>query len=369
MKGFSDPDESLLAVIISHPHQDHYGLSKFLRDDLPIVIGEAAHNILNASIPFTPSGISFKKTIYMKDRESFNIGPFEIRPYLVDHSAYDAYALFISAGGKKLFYSGDFRAHGRKAKLFEKLLSNPPNGIDVLLMEGTTIGRTQAEEEFQTEDDLTSDFVNTIQATKGLCMIWSSGQNIDRLVTAYKACRKTRRQLIIDMYTAEILQAIGNDKLPQENWDGMRVFLPESQKKRIIKGSLFDIPNKYKSHRIYPESLSKEAKSSVMLIRPSMCEDLEKAKCLAGSRLIHSLWDGYLKMDQQKPLLHWLDQHKIPLTKIHTSGHASLADLKRFSEAINARKLVPIHSFNTDRFPEFFNKVENKEDGVWWEIE
>jgi len=33
--GFKEADETLLGVVISHPHQDHYGLAKYLRLDLP----------------------------------------------------------------------------------------------------------------------------------------------------------------------------------------------------------------------------------------------------------------------------------------------------------------------------------------------
>ncbi len=40
--GFREPDETLLGVVISHPHQDHYGLAKYLRNTLPIFIGAAA---------------------------------------------------------------------------------------------------------------------------------------------------------------------------------------------------------------------------------------------------------------------------------------------------------------------------------------
>jgi ribonuclease J len=36
------------------------------------------------------------------------------------HSAYDAYSLLIGADGQRLFYSADFRGHGRKAALFEQ---------------------------------------------------------------------------------------------------------------------------------------------------------------------------------------------------------------------------------------------------------
>ncbi len=160
VKGFREPDSTLLAVAISHPHQDHYGLAHYLRPELPILIGEAAHHILRAASAFTPSGVDFKNTTYLQDRRPIDLGPFEITPYLVDHSAYDAYAFLVSADGKRLFYSGDLRGHGRKARTFEALLQYPPANIDVLLMEGTVIGREDAGNGFRTEQDLEEEFVS-----------------------------------------------------------------------------------------------------------------------------------------------------------------------------------------------------------------
>jgi ribonuclease J len=55
------------------------------------------------------------------------------------------------------------------------------------------------------------------------------------------------------------------------------------------------------------------------------------------------------------------------MSQIHTSGHASIPDLQRLARAINARMVVPIHSFEAGRFPEFFDNVEIKEDGIWWD--
>jgi len=81
------------------------------------------------------------KTLQICDGMSISLGPFIITPYLVDHSAYDAYAIQIEADGKKLFYSGDFRGHGRKRKLLDRLVAHPPVKIDTLLMEGTTLSR------------------------------------------------------------------------------------------------------------------------------------------------------------------------------------------------------------------------------------
>ncbi|MBX3302228.1 MAG: MBL fold metallo-hydrolase [Nitrospira sp.] len=368
VKGFRKPEPSLLAVVISHPHQDHYGLTKYLLPDTPMIMGAAAERILKAAGLFTPAGVAFQRVRHLEHRIPLSVGPFTLTPFLNDHSAYDAYSLLIEADGQRLFYSGDLRGHGRKARIFQQFLKSPPTDIDVLLMEGTTIGRRTAAKRFCTEQELEPCFVEQMRQAPGMVLVWTSAQNIDRLVTMFKACKKSGRQLVIDMYTAEILRATGNPKLPQATWEGIKVFLPQSQKRQILKGKLFTLANRYKAARIYPEQLAEQASRSVLLFRPSMRRDLEKAGCLKGARLIYSLWPGYLKRKEQHPFLEWLDSHHIPLTECHTSGHASISDLQAFAQAINPKMLVPIHSFETKRFTEFFDRVEQKEDGKWWKV-
>ena len=368
VKGFREHEPSLLAVVISHPHQDHYGLAKYLLPDTPMIMGAAAERILKAASVFTPVGVAFQRVRHLEHRVPLSIEPFTLTPFLNDHSAYDAYSLLIEADGQRVFYSGDLRGHGRKARIFQQILKNPPEDIDVLLMEGTTIGRVSAAKQFPAERELEACFLEQIRQTPGLVLVWASAQNIDRFVTMFKACKKSGRQLVIDMYTAEILRATGNPKLPLATWDGIKVFLLQSQKRQIIKNKLFPSAECYKATRIYPEQLAEQASQSVMLFRPSMSRDLEKAECLKGAHVIYSLWPGYLKRKEQHPFLEWLEHHDIPLTHCHTSGHASLSDLQAFAQAINPKMLVPIHSFETKRFKEFFNRVEQKEDGKWWEV-
>ena len=121
---------------------DHYGLAKYIRPEVPVYIGEAAHNIMKAASAYVPNGTYFTAPHFIANLTPVEIGPFRITPYLVDHSAFDAYSLLVEADGKRVFYSGDFRGHGRKRKLFEAMVARPLKDIDVLLMEGTTIGRT-----------------------------------------------------------------------------------------------------------------------------------------------------------------------------------------------------------------------------------
>ena len=367
VRGFDRPDPSLLGVILSHPHQDHYGLAYRLPKDTLFLIGKAAERVLFAAATFVSARARFQRVLHLEDRKPIALAPFTITPFLMDHSAYDAYAVLVEADGAALFYSGDLRAHGRKAALFHKLLRVPPARVDVLLMEGTTLRRRETA--YPTEADLESRFVEWFRQTRGMPLVWCSGQNIDRMVTIFRACRKARRQLICDMYTAHVLRATGNPSVPHAGWDGIKIFLPRSQKMQIRRKQEFELAKGYRPWRIYPEALAGAAAKSVMLFRPSMIRDLEEAGCLDGARVICSLWSGYLQEESAQPMLQWVERRGLPLEQCHTSGHASVTDLVKLRTAFPKAPVVPIHTDRPERFPEVFGNVRQRADGEWWAVD
>ena len=366
--GFRDRDDSLLGVVISHPHLDHYGLARHIRPEVPVYIGEDAHNILKAASAYLHNGHAFTDPGFIKHKEQLELGPFRITPYLVDHSAFDAYSLLIEANGKRVFYSGDFRAHGRKKGLFESMVKYPPKDIDILLMEGTTLGRSGTSEGFATEADLEEAFAQAFRETKGIHFVWTSAQNIDRMVTIFRAARRMGRTLVIDLYTAIILEATGKNRIPQSDWDGVKLYIPHRQRVYIKNNKLFDDLKRHNAARIFPQHLPDLSGQGVMLFRPMMMSDKGVKTALDGARLSYSMWEGYLKRESTRRARTWLKENNIPMQVIHTSGHASVADLKRFADALAPRQLIPIHSFETGRFGEFFDNVVQQQDGVWWEV-
>ena len=368
VSGFEKGDVSLLGVVLSHPHLDHYGLAFRLPRTITFLMGEASERILAAAAVFTPSGGTFDHVIHLVNRKPIELGPFLITPFLMDHSAYDSYALLIESGGKRIFYTGDLRGHGRKAKLFDRLVAHPPKNVDVLLMEGTTITRAGTDKGFPTEKDIEDQLVKIFHNTKGLPLIWCSGQNIDRLVTVYRAAKRSNRQFIMDMYTAHILKATGNPRIPQADWKGVRVFLPVFQKRRIKRRAAFDVADLYHDFRVFPEELAGMADHSVMLFRPSMQQDVESAGCINGACLVYSLWDGYREEDKMKPFLAWLDRRGILLHPCHTSGHASLCDLQRLRNAFGSAVVVPVHCAEPELFAKVFDRVDRHPDNEWWEV-
>jgi ribonuclease J len=139
-------------VLISHPHSDHYGLMQFLNKDIPVFLGMATHEILKLNNIFLYQNNTIENPIYFEKSKPFQIGEFNITAFWNDHSAFDSYSFLIEANGKSVFYSGDFRGHGRKEKAYKWFTHNAPKNVDCLLIEGTTIGR--ATNKFKTENEI-----------------------------------------------------------------------------------------------------------------------------------------------------------------------------------------------------------------------
>ena len=357
---------SLCGIVISHPHQDHYGLLPWM-PATPVLMGNAARRILRAAAPFMRQPPLNLDGPSLVDRQTVNLGPFRITPYLVDHSAYDSYALLIEADRKRLFYSGDLRIHGRKRKLVERLMATPPASLDVLLLEGTTLGRaSNVPPKF--EDDIEDELAGIFRETTGLALVHVSAQNIDRLVSIFRACLKTHRTLVVDLYTAKILAATGNDHIPQSDWDRIALCVPQRQRLQIKKTGLFDALEQHSRHRIFPKTLAKNPGGYALIFRELWIRDLDRANCLDGACLIHSQWDGYLKEDRFRGIDAWRQAHGMPFHQVHTSGHASPADLKRLVTALNPKILVPIHSDAPERYSDLYPRVVAHTDGDWWEV-
>lgn len=359
--GLGEDDGTLLGVVLSHPHLDHYGLLPELRADLPVWLGRGAQRLLDAAAPFAPNSALPQAITPYEDRKPFTVGPFTITPYLMDHSAYDAYSLLVEADGKRLFYTGDFRGHGRKAKAFERFIAGPPANIDVMLMEGTTIGR---DEPPSTEQDVEEQTVSLMRDCPSITLACFSGQNIDRFVTFFRASVRSGRTFVIDAYMANLIDALALDSLPDPRTsDRLRVYLPRAQRRRIITDKRFDLIDGYKAQRIYADELQVNPQRYAMMFRTSIAGDLDRMDLQSGC-LIYSLWPGYLERDRID-LREWSKQKGLDFHIVHSSGHASNADLYRMAQAVAPQRLLPIHTIHPERYDSLSANTEIAANGTW----
>ena len=61
-------------IFISHPHIDHYGLFNYIREDVMYYIGEAAKDIIDMTVTFTPLEGNIKNYIPLESGKSIILG-------------------------------------------------------------------------------------------------------------------------------------------------------------------------------------------------------------------------------------------------------------------------------------------------------
>ena len=302
---------------------------------------------------------------------SFLIGDFKITPYLNDHSAFDAYSFLIEAEYKKIFYSGDFRKHGRKSKAYYWFKNNVPKNIDYLIMEGTNVG--QLNKQTISEKQIEDKFVRIFKGSNKPNLIYTSGQNIDRLVTIFRACIRSGKLLVIDFYIATILKQLSKyAKLPfpSSEFKEIRVMFPYLMSNKFKRENNLKVLFQFKNYKIRKEEISSSTNKLVMIVRPSMKKDLERIKNLDGGNLIYSLWDGYINKEYTKTFIDYLvNDRGFKLIKIHSSGHADPETLKEFVKIVNPKSLIPIHTVAADMFNKLFPvNITQLKDGKYYQL-
>ncbi|MFA6636914.1 MAG: MBL fold metallo-hydrolase [Candidatus Omnitrophota bacterium] len=350
IQGLFDKGENAVdAVFISHSHIDHYGFLSEVRTDVPVYMSRGCRDVIGVANYFGQTDYDPSRTIVIPPWKPVRIKDIEITPYLVDHSAFDAFAYLIESGGKRVFYSGDFRGHGSKSILFEKLIENPPRNVDVLICEGTVMA-SEREGEKITENDVRDALIRDFSERKGLIMVSSSSQNVDRIISIYKACRKSGRQFVIPPYTAYVLERIQREgiTIPQYDWKDVRVFFVSGRHTSTLAkdNKLY----KFLKSKIEYEEISEKKNALVVLDSYHVRKSLARKEIVQGATLIYSQWDGYLKDED----IDFWNRQDVEIVKRHSSGHISPGDIQRFAGAVSSRKILPIHTLAPERFTDFF---------------
>jgi len=356
------------AIIISHAHLDHYGLLKYVHPDIPVYLSHGTMALIAVSQTFRICEQYPINARLFEMYKTLDIGAFTVKPYLMDHSAFDAAAFEIRAEGKTVIYSGDFRGHGRKAVCLDSFIQYAKKPADVLFTEGTMLSRS--DEKTISEDELENEIVGELKDKTGIALVQLSSQNIDRVVTFYRAALALGKTFVVDVYTANVLQelhALGNNKIPHPSFDNLRVFFPFRLTQTIFNRMDAKYARRFAAFKITKQQVEESQNEIIMLARPSMRKDLERCNLLNGT-FIYSLWQGYRDTPYQQSFESWLKERGFRDVFLHTSGHAKVADIKRLIDGLDPKKIVPIHTLAPDALLGYSDKVVLQEDGVAFEV-
>jgi ribonuclease J len=351
IEGLTHGDISKSALLITHYHGDHIGSITKLPKELLIYIGKVGREILLVLSDHLKSvdGIHQEMVERLHHANTFeagklfSYGPFSIMPITVDHSAFDAYAFKIEAGGVSAFHTGDFRTHGFRSKKLPEVIHKYVGEVDYVVCEGTNVARPDATN--QTERELQQQFEEQFKANKGN-VVYLSSTNIDRLFSLYHAALRAKRVFLVDAYQKKIMDIVTQkDSL----WGKSELYQYGEYEPKVLKYDKgeFLVTDEFK------DFLDKLGYVLVARATPRFGNLVER---IPGEKQQYlSMWGGYVKEGAEaynKDLANSLGED---FKYMHTSGHSDMNSMREVFRLLHPKALIPIHTDAPEKFAELFS--------------
>lgn len=332
------------AIFYTHYHADHTGLHHLVDANIPQYIGPGAkevilckyqalakHGDFSKEIESTEKMLSYTTGHHIKYNGSDKI---KVTPYFVSHSAFDAYMFLIECDGKKILHTGDFRKHGYLGKGLFPTLTKYIGEVDILITEGTMLGRKQ--EKVISENEIKQNVIKALKLHKYVFALGSS-TDLDRLSSFHAACKQTGREFVVDTYQKSVLDVF-------TRYAGQ-------------KSDLFVFDKCFVSETYnHPKIISYlKDKGFLMPIRSSMIERVKSIiedYGLEEPWLIYSMWNGYAEEGKEYSNADVIGIRNLFGDRIfdgthagfHTSGHADVETLEEVCVTVKPRiGVIPIH--------------------------
>jgi ribonuclease J len=410
------------AVLLSHAHVDHVQHISYLDPRIPVYCTETTRRILMAvqdtgkggyesdilkcrevqvsrtgqSATF-PDELSLDKKGAVCSRALETIGTgvediagFKVQAIPVDHSVPGACSYLIETpSGKRVFYTGDVRFHGR--------FSAPPVDLtsalrartkalapDVLITEGTRIDSDSRDCEADVENAITEE----IKACTGLAIVDFGWKDLTRFQTVLNAAKASGRVLAVNPKVAYLWnllhQVYPNDYPDLRQSQSVRVYVERTQSMTYSRADYSTSKHTVGLDVGWGSRGSNLAEFGDTCDNPYLCHYYGgvRAYDIAAEPANYILHAGYFDMNElldvnpapgsifikaatepfsddteadEKKLANWLTHFGIPLaddkiTHHHVSGHAGGPDLLQFIKDMSPARVIPIHT----QHPEIF---------------
>ena len=326
--GLTEADNSNSTLFFTHYHGDHVGRLREVKTEIPIYMGKTAKELYKNYAVHTKSKIVEKIDAIrtFSPLEKITVGNITVTPLMIDHSAFDAYMFIVEADGKRVLHTGDFRLHGFRGNKTLQMVQKYATDIDIIICEGTNL--TRKDTKIITERDLQNEARKIMQENKYVFVLCSS-TNIDRIGAFYHA-NPRGRLFICDEYQKSQLEVV------RENHSKYSGF--------------YNFSHLYSYAPNLDDRMEKQG--FCMMIRQGKTFERLLKKYKGRSKVIYSMWCGYLKGEtRNEKLAKFLENYK--LTYLHTSGHASTEDLIELYNTVKpGTGLIPIHGEMPEKFAE-----------------
>lgn len=345
-------------VLFTHYHGDHIGLYQKIPQDIPLYIGSTAKKLLeilteklDSNPKATEKGLPRVKSIkcYFPGQKLNAFGDIHVTPFIVDHSALDAYMFLIETGGTKILFTGDFREHGiiGENNTLEKMVQAYICEIDILITEGTMLSRIDetGRNLIHTESDL-GKRVRELFRTNKESVILVSSTNLDSIMEFYHAL-PWGMDFVCDAYQAKLMLAAMADKGKYYKKYRPEMIHGKPRRLYIVGNDMEGLGAKENCYRADFSILQR--KGFAMLAREGNPMFRKIMKHFSDPLIIYSKWTGYLEGKHADPKIkEFIGNHR--MEKLHTSGHAYVETIEKLIRLTNPKVIIPMHTECADAF-------------------
>lgn len=352
------------AVFVSHAHLDHFGRIATLNRKIPVYMGECAQHVVEARRD--KEYLRFHNNYFGLDVRPFRHGDrievpgaggtVVVEPVHQDHSIPGAYCFFITTSVGVVLYTGDFRMHGNEeffhggADLRAKI--EAVGDIEVMLCEGTTLPVAQ----MWRERDVKRAAHEVVQNATSTVFCDFNDLDFDRFRTFYEVAQENDRQIVVSPVHAWFLMHLNRcaylehpNGVADEN---IRLFLDESKSRYFPKSANEDFTTHYgeisADNSKFVTAAQIQADPAHYVFCPSFSNVREVRVINPGGVpyyiLSHSEPFNETGALSEQILFNWLENLGVPGFRIHTSGHANPAALRRVIEWASPRHFITMHT-------------------------
>lgn len=119
-----------------------------------------------------------------------------------------------------------------------------------------------------------------------------------------------------------------------------------------------DIRDRFRPFWMPREKIAADPSKVILMVRPTMRDDLIRLNCLAGGTLVYSLWGGYKTIDPRvADFIAMLAKKGVQCEDAHTSGHAPVPILQKLVKKLNPGVIIPVHTELPGNYPQYFKNV------------
>lgn len=374
---FDWENDTVDAVFFTHYHGDHVGRILEIPKKIPLYMGRVArqimlniHRALATIDELKDEQLQYVKLLeddkrineFIPGKPCKKIGDIEIIPYIVDHSAYDAYMFLIKTPDENILHTGDFREHGyrgnRMVKLIEKLVLPKADGhIETLIIEGTMMERKY--EKVRREIDLQQEAKKRFAKNKHVFLVCSS-TNLDSLASFHKAALS--RHMYTYCYSKYLLGQLATFTNTAGKHSDVYVF----DKTYLVELEKLLYSTSWKEPKTQEKFMRENGFLCIIKPEERYAKWIEKFADLKPL-VIYSMWDGYLNPKKDAYNEEWASFFAPYIAsgqfvQLHTSGHATPQSIARIIESVKpTKRIYPMHTGNAEEFKKLKIKDEYKE--------